>query len=1126
MKTLLYYATHKHKGFVLTPEQVKKHYANIKDVSTELKAKMQRRPVDQLRPMAMAGPGMSRTEERSLRFPRSWGATIAADSTGGFSPKAYGGITTVYLFLDLARASGYFYAVYYTDGIKNAAAKATSSMGTHWDRFGNFNQDWSATLRADSGSFTSAATEEVCEGFRWNQLFSVPNTQAQNPIEAHIKQLFIKVTMFYARAPWVPRFLWVFAIQYAILCLNLAIHPDETEPSWESFRKEQYDWWSHPMMGWGDYVEVFIPLDDREWKFGARSFTGLFMGTAVGFKQAILVFNLSTGKMRVTRDYRILPSSEIPQGPLYVGNAKAGANVFVPTAPKDGETVVDLPDTHLVGGDPTVMPIMDSPEPSFLEEVTEDSVPTTALESEAAVLQEVHTPTVAPLVTPSLLPAADENPNAYDMKDVEPTALVMEYVALSSMDEDGNLLPGASMAYTLSSRDPVNDKLEEVYAEDVDDDCDSDCDEETKPATKPKASGREVRLLSLEDGRFAVIKRDDKVQPEVSSKFSSDEKSAKDKLQQRIHTMQAIRVNSARGTDRGAPNSKRARKIRKDDNPTLHAALSGPYKQLVREAVVAELTQYTETYEALEIFDDAKVATLTVDELANAITSHFEITYKRDKDTHALERVKARLCIHGNETSKYDFDDVKSPTARTASMKLVMAILAKRTADGRAFHARTWDVTGAFLQTKISERTWAKRNKDPLFEEPSPMLLRLPDGRIGSLSSYVYGLKQASLEFRNSVDELLRASGYMSTADPCIYVKDVGKDKIIITCHVDDFLAVSTSKALLDEFGAVLSNKFGQDITVHSGDKLQYMGMVIQVCKNGDVFVSQPAYYMKLWKEYADDFDLVEASFLKTNAPRYPMHANQDPLPRDDEAIDSTWYKGVIGALNHLALMTRPDISFSLSVLASKCNSPTRGDVRRVKHLFRFVMGTRHLGLNFKRDSDFQLHVWADASYASREETRSQTGYCFSLGADNATIYAKSTKQHLVTLSSTESEYVAMFHSCTEVVFLKRLLQQLGFDQDPITIYQDNQSTIHWAEGKENFHRVKHLDVKYHYVRELLKQHVIAIEYLVTTEMIADVLTKALVNDQFQYLAAGLLGIYSFDERIKTERFQVVSLSS
>ena len=73
---------------------------------------------------------------------------------------------------------------------------------------------------------------------------------------------------------------------------------------------------------------------------------------------------------------------------------------------------------------------------------------------------------------------------------------------------------------------------------------------------------------------------------------------------------------------------------------------------------------------------------------------------------------------------------------------------------------------------------------------------------------------------------------------------------------------------------------------------------------------------------------------------------------------------------------------------------------------------------------------------------------------------------------------------------------------------------------------MKHLDVKYHFVRELLKQHVITVEYLITTEMIADVLTKALVNDQFQYLASGLLGIYSFDERIYKEKFQVVSLST
>ena len=255
------------------------------------------------------------------------------------------------------------------------------------------------------------------------------------------------------------------------------------------------------------------------------------------------------------------------------------------------------------------------------------------------------------------------------------------------------------------------------------------------------------------------------------------------------------------------------------------------------------------------------------------------------------------------------------------------------------------------------------------------------------------------------------------------------------------------------------------------------------------------------------------------------MHANVVPVSGVDEPVDATWYKGIIGALNYLALMTRPDISYALSVLASKCTSPTVGDIRRVKHLFRYVMSTRHIGLNFKHDSDFQLHVWADASYASRDGARSQSGYCFSLGANNAAFYVKSTKQQLVTLSSTESEYVAMFHSSTEAVFLKRLMEHLDFPQAPIVVYQDNQSTIHWVQGKENFHRAKHLEVKYHYVRQLLREHVIAVEYLETTEMIADVLTKPLVSDHFQYLACGLLGIYTFEERISEEGFQDVSLS-
>ena len=149
----------------------------------------------------------------------------------------------------------------------------------------------------------------------------------------------------------------------------------------------------------------------------------------------------------------------------------------------------------------------------------------------------------------------------------------------------------------------------------------------------------------------------------------------------------------------------------------------------------------------------------------------------------------------------------------------------------------------------------------------------------------------------------------------------------------------------------------------------------------------------------------------------------------------------------------------------------------------------------------------ADVSFTSRELSRSQSGYCFSLGHGNAVFYARSTKQSFVTLSSTEAEYVALFHCSTEVVFLRRLLEELGFRQVPTIVYQDNQSTIHWASGRDNFHKTKHMDIKYHYVRDLVSNSSINVVYLPTAQMVADVLTKPVIKEQFGWLSKRLLGV-------------------
>ena len=549
-------------------------------------------------------------------------------------------------------------------------------------------------------------------------------------------------------------------------------------------------------------------------------------------------------------------------------------------------------------------------------------------------------------------------------------------------------------------------------------------------------------------------------------------------------------------------------KIRGVDNPTLKQALAGPYRQQVIDAMDAELAQYTETYGALDIFTEEYTVKMARSAKAAAITTHFEITYKRDKKTGALERVKARLVIHGNEDHKYTWDAIKSPTARSSSVKLLMALLAKRLpGTGRAFTARAYDVPGAFLQSDIEESDALKGEKDPEFVPGPPIIIRLPDGRYGQLTAYAYGLRQASYEFYLRCKDAMLSIGFVSTSDPCLFVKWEGEDVIIAAVHVDDFFVISTSVELHIQLDRHFSQKFGEKLTRKSGDEISYQGMVVERRVDGSVFVSQPSYVRdKIIEEWAYGKGLVNRADVGVTD--HPMQATQTEMAGDEDLVDPTLYRGVVGAISYLAQMTRPDLLFSVSVVASRCQAPTVYDMRRVKRILRYIIGTQDYGLLFRSDSDFQLLAHADASFASRDLSRSQSGYCFSLGSGNAVFYARSSKQTPVTLSSTEAEYVSLFHCSTEVVFLRRLMEELGFHQSPTVIYQDNQSTIHWAQGRENFHRTKHMDVKYHYVRQLVIDAVIEVVYLPTTQMVADVLTKPILKEQFVgLLTEHLLGL-------------------
>jgi ribonuclease HI len=152
---------------------------------------------------------------------------------------------------------------------------------------------------------------------------------------------------------------------------------------------------------------------------------------------------------------------------------------------------------------------------------------------------------------------------------------------------------------------------------------------------------------------------------------------------------------------------------------------------------------------------------------------------------------------------------------------------------------------------------------------------------------------------------------------------------------------------------------------------------------------------------------------------------------------------------------------------------------------------------------NMELGAYIDAGFATHADGRSHSGMVFTIG--NTPFFFKSTKQKRVTLSSTEAEYDALTEGCKYIEWMRNLMHELGITQDsPTIVAQDNRSTITLATQPGTFKRSKQNLVRYHYVKQLIKEQVIALKWVETNQMLADVLTKVLVGSRFHAAQKGL----------------------
>ena len=331
--------------------------------------------------------------------------------------------------------------------------------------------------------------------------------------------------------------------------------------------------------------------------------------------------------------------------------------------------------------------------------------------------------------------------------------------------------------------------------------------------------------------------------------------------------------------------------------------------------------------------------------------------------------------------------------------------------------------------------------------------------------------------------------------DPCVWNGEIDGDKLSLAMHVDDKLIAATSVAAIHKLNDFMNSKFDA-VTLVEGKKLDFLGMVLDFSTPGQLSVMTPG---------------LEKSLLIGIKGKAPTPAEDNLFKIDDksEPLDveqKALLHSNVMALMFMAKRSRPDILLAVSFLTTRVLNPTQQDMSKLMRVMRYLNATRGKHVVLKPDDTIKVTAFIDASYAPHPDAKSHAGAFITLGT--GPIYVRSSKTKLVLKSSTEAELVALSDMAGELVWTRSFLIGQGLKIGPVLTYQDNKSTIILAErGKNHSPRTKHIAVRYFFIKDRIEQGDIALEYLPTAKMIADLLTKPLQGEQFRTLCAALLGM-------------------
>jgi hypothetical protein len=437
-----------------------------------------------------------------------------------------------------------------------------------------------------------------------------------------------------------------------------------------------------------------------------------------------------------------------------------------------------------------------------------------------------------------------------------------------------------------------------------------------------------------------------------------------------------------------------------------------------------------------------------------------------------VKEFKARICVQGfRQTFGFDYFAKYAPTGKPCSLRLLLSFAIN---NGLKIHQL--DVKSAFLTFPLEDKVTVL---------PPPGYIGSPD-TVFELKKAVYGLRQAPLVWYKRLSNFLKSINFnISVSDPCVFWRTEEKHKpsTWIFAHVDDLVIISSNPLI---FKSEIEKEFE---IKYMGDAEFLLGMNIKHSEDS-IIINQLQYIERKLVQ----FDLQKAH--PASCPLNPRIQLNKATLEDRQALKHLGYnyRSIVGSLNYLSILTRPDISYAVSALSQFLEDPGLSHYNAAEQVFRYISGTRELGLTFKKQPEAKLKAYVDADWGNCLITRrSVTGWVVVTGCH--LLSWKSNKQETVSLSSAEAEYKALSDLSREMVWMKSLVNETKVLQSPsqMVVYVDNKAAIDLAnsETAQNGFRTKHMSIRLHFVREHVQSDLLKLIYIKSNENPADFLTKA-----------------------------------